>query len=126
VSDELRIDRWLWAVRIFKTRTQAINACRAGHVKINGISVKPSHQVKVGEVISVQIGELNKTIRVTGLLSQRVGAQVAKQYVEDLTPPEEYAKLKEKRESTPIFIPPGYGRPTKRDRRLMRKFGLID
>lgn len=124
--DGVRIDRWLWSVRVFKTRTQAIEACRAGHVKINGVSIKPSHQVKIGEIISVQIGELNKTLRVTGLLSQRVGAKIAKQFVEDLTPPEEYEKLKTKKESLPIFIPPGYGRPTKRDRRLMRKFGLIE
>jgi ribosome-associated heat shock protein Hsp15 len=125
VAEETRIDKWLWAVRIFKTRSQAIEACKAGHIKINGVSVKPSHQVKIGEVVIIQRGELARTIKVIGIISQRVSAKVAAQYVEDLTPPEEYQKLKEKRQSMPYYFEPGYGRPTKRDRRMMKKYGLL-
>ncbi|MGB9602512.1 MAG: RNA-binding S4 domain-containing protein [Verrucomicrobiia bacterium] len=125
MAEETRIDKWLWAVRIFKTRSQAIEACKAGHIKINGVSVKPSHQVKIGEVVIIQRGELARTIKVIGIISQRVSAKVAAQYVEDLTPPEEYQKLKEKRQSMPYYFEPGYGRPTKRDRRMMKKYGLL-
>jgi ribosome-associated heat shock protein Hsp15 len=125
VIEDVRLDKWLWAVRAFKTRSQAIEACKAGHIKINGISVKPSHQVKIGEVINIQKAELTKTYKVLGIIGQRVGAQVAIQYVEDLTPPEEYEKLKEHRQTAPFYFDPGFGRPTKRNRRMMKKFGLI-
>lgn len=125
MDEDIRIDKWLWAVRIFKTRTQATDACKAGHIKINGVSVKPSHQVKIGETITIQKGEFTRTIKVLGIIEQRVGAKVALQYAEDLTPPEEYEKLKEKKKTVPYYFDRGYGRPTKRDRRIMKKFGLI-
>jgi len=125
VEQETRIDKWLWAVRLFKTRSQAIDACKAGHIKINGVSIKPSHCVKAGEVITIQRSELTKTVKVLGIIDKRVGAKVAIQYLEDLTPPEEYKKLKEKRESMPFYFEPGYGRPTKKDRRMMKKYGLL-
>lgn len=124
-NKDVRIDRWLWAVRIFKSRSLATEACRAGHIKIDGKSVKPSHSVKIGEIVTVQIGELTKTLKVKGLLEQRVGAKIAVNYVEDITPPEEYEKLKKKRETMPYYREPGLGRPTKRERRLMKKYGLI-
>ena len=113
----VRIDKWLWAVRVFKTRSQASEACRAGHVKIGGQHVKPSRSAKIGETITAQVGQLNRTVKVLGLLEQRVSAKVAAQFMEDLTPPEEYQKRHE--EQAPVaFRPKGSGRPTKKDRRL--------
>ena len=125
VIDDVRLDKWLWAVRVFKTRSQAIESCKAGHIKINGISVKPSHKVKIGEVMTVQKGELTKTYKVLSIIEQRVSAKVAIQFVEDLTPTEEYEKLKEIKQTMPFYFDPGFGRPTKRNRRMMKKFGLI-
>ena len=75
--------------------------------------------------MTVQKGELTKTYKVLGLIEQRVSAKVATQFVEDLTPPEEYEKLKERKQTMPFYFDPGFGRPTKRNRRMMKKFGLI-
>ena len=114
----VRIDKWLWAARVYKTRGLAAEACRAGHVTINGQRVKPSHSVKLGEILSVQAGSITKTFRVLGLLDKRVGAPLAKDYAEDITPPSEYEKLKAER-AQPCFRYEGLGRPTKKDRREM-------
>lgn len=115
----VRIDKWLWAVRLLKTRTLASNACRAGHVKVGGQNIKPARNVRLDEIISVRIGAITKTVRVTGLLEHRIGATLASQYYEDQTPKAEYEKLKgEKRQ--PLFASQkGYGRPTKKDRRAI-------
>ena len=113
---EIRIDKWLWMVRIFKTRSLATEACNAGKVKINGNNVKPSKDVKTNEIYNIKIGQLDKTVQVIGTPKNRVGAQLVPQYYTDLTPQEEYDRVKmlntsfERREH-------GVGRPTKRDRR---------
>ena len=117
----IRLDKWLWAVRIYKTRSRAIEACRSGHVKIDGQSAKPAHEVRVDEVLTAQVGEITRTIRVLGLLDRRVGAAVARQYMADLTPAAEYAKAREPNFRPPIFRPKGLGRPTKKDRRAQEK-----
>jgi ribosome-associated heat shock protein Hsp15 len=117
---EVRIDKWLWAVRFFKTRSLAITACRAGHVKLNGENVKPSHTVKIGQVFSVQNAELTRTVKVIGLLDKRVGAKLVANYMEDLTPAAEYLRAAEDR-----LLPKaprrekGTGRPTKKERRQL-------
>jgi ribosome-associated heat shock protein Hsp15 len=116
---EVRIDKWLWATRVFKTRSLAIAACKAGHVKIAGQRIKPARTVRIGQTITVQLGELTRTVKVLGLLENRVGAALAKQCQEDLTPAVEYEKLKTQR-VPPLFArPKGLGRPTKKERRLL-------
>jgi ribosome-associated heat shock protein Hsp15 len=117
----LRIDKWLWAVRIFKTRNQAADACKAGKVKIGGSSVKPSREIKINDIITVQIGALTKTIKVTGIIKNRVSAKLAVDYIEDLTPEEEYEKLKLMKEVNFERRDSGIGRPTKKERRIITK-----
>lgn len=114
---EVRIDKWLWAVRIYKTRNQAAEACKAGKVKIEGNSIKPSRDVKVGEIITVSMPPFTKTYQVLGLLGNRVSAPLAKDYALDLTPPEEIDRVRMMRELNFERRDFGMGRPTKRDRR---------
>lgn len=114
---EVRIDKWLWSVRFYKTRNLAIDACKAGKVKIDSNSVKPSRTVKEGDVISLSQGPLNKTIRVKQLLHNRVSAKLVADYVEDLTPPEEYERIEFMKEFNAERRERGIGRPTKKDRR---------
>ena len=116
---QVRLDKWLWAVRVFKTRSLAADACRAGHVKIGGQPVKPAHGVKVGEIITAQVGPITRTVKALGLIEQRVCAKTAALYMEDLTPPEEYKKRREPEAAPLVVWPKGQGRPTKKDRRLL-------
>ena len=111
-----RIDKWLWAVRAFKTRSQATNACRAGKVKVDDQPVKPSREVKTDMLISVQTGPVKRQLRVTALLHNRVGAKLVPEYMEDLTPADEYQKLELIRQNNQ-FRQRGKGRPTKKERR---------
>jgi ribosome-associated heat shock protein Hsp15 len=120
-ENPLRIDKYLWAVRIFKTRSLATQACNGRKVKIEGVSVKPSRHVKLGEVFTVQQRYITRTYRVLGLLEKRVSAKAIPAYLEDLTPAEEIEKLKMER-FAPVSRFRGTGRPTKRERRLMEKF----
>lgn len=119
--ESVRIDKWLWAVRLFKSRSLATNACNAGHVKIGGQSVKPSRDVHIGEVIGALAGRVQRTVKVLALLEQRVGANVLSQYLEDLTPPEEYARARADHEAAMIVFPKGWGRPTKKQRRQLEE-----
>ena len=118
-TGSIRIDKWLWAVRIFKTRSMATDACRAGKVRMGGQSVKPSREIKLQEEISVQMGVYIKTVKVLGLIHNRVSAQLVPQFMEDLTPEAEYEKLKIQHEIKTEFRPRGLGRPTKKQRRLI-------
>jgi ribosome-associated heat shock protein Hsp15 len=119
---EIRIDKWLWAVRIYKTRTQAAEACRGGHVEISGDKAKASRIVKIGDEIVIRASEMTRTVKITGLLDRRVGPKLVSTFMEDLTPPAEYEKAKERRsESGPVPIK-GFGRPTKKDRRALKSF----
>lgn len=113
----VRLDKWLWAVRLYKSRSLATAACTAGHVKIGGASVKPAREVRVNEIVSVRTGDFQRTVRVVGLLDQRVGAKVVPQYLEDLTPPEEFARARTGRAAPLVQFPKGWGRPTKKQRR---------
>lgn len=94
---EVRIDKWLWAVRLFKTRTLASEACRGGHVKIGDASVKSSRMVRIGEVITARAGDITRTVKVTGLLERRVGPKLVANYFEDQTPAAEYLRAAEAR-----------------------------
>lgn len=119
--DPPRLDKWLWAVRLYKTRSLATEAIRGGHVELEGQAVKPSRDVKIGDVYTLRQGPLTKTIKALALLEKRVGPKLAANYVEDLTPASEYLKVLQARESAPIKRDPGAGRPTKRDRRALEK-----
>lgn len=117
--DSIRIDKWLWAVRLFKTRTIAGDACKMGKVRINGQRIKPAREIKVGEEISVTQGAFQKTVRVVKVIKNRVGAPLAVECYNDLTPQEEYDKLEVVRRMNSEFRPKGEGRPTKRNRRMI-------
>lgn len=112
-----RIDKYLWAVRLFKTRSLASEACRAGRVKMNDQVLKASHEVKAGEVYTIAVDHIHKTIQVKALLSNRVGAQLVENYMADLTPEEEYSRQTSIRQGGFEIRDRGVGRPTKRDRR---------
>ncbi|MBD1420331.1 RNA-binding S4 domain-containing protein [Sphingobacterium chuzhouense] len=117
VTEKLRIDKYLWAIRIFKTRSLATEACKAGRVKLNGQNVKPSYVVKVGETYSIQKGIERKVIHVIGLLERRVDAKTAVQFYEDHTPVEETYAYKSAFHAPVLKRDRGTGRPTKKDRR---------
>jgi ribosome-associated heat shock protein Hsp15 len=117
----VRVDKWLWAVRVYKTRSQAGAACKAGKVKIDGISVKPSREIRVDEEITVQQSGFLKTIKVKGLLNNRVSAKLAVDYVEDLTTPEELEKRKMMKDLNYEYRQRGLGRPTKKQRRIIER-----
>lgn len=119
----VRMDKWLWSVRLFKSRSLAAAACAAGKVKVGEQMVKASRSVKLGEVITAITGEMTRTVKVTGLLEKRVGARLVDQFMEDLTPASEFEKPREKNFLIPIFHrPKGSGRPTKKERRSMKPF----
>lgn len=120
-----RIDKWLWAVRLFKTRSQATEACRAGKVKISDQPVKASRDVREGDIINIYMGIITKTVRVKSLLGNRVAAKLVENYLEDLTPAGEYEKIEVRREMKQGIRPRGYGRPTKKERRDMENSGLM-
>ncbi len=120
-TGSIRIDKWLWAVRVYKTRTLASDACKAGKVRINGQSVKPSREIRLQDEIAISLGVCTKTVKVLGLIHNRVSAAMVPQYMADLTPDSEYEKLKMQHEIKTEFRPRGIGRPTKKQRRLIDK-----
>jgi len=113
----LRIDKWLWAVRIYKTRSDAAEACRTNRVTVNGSAAKPSREVKTGDTVAVRKSPVNYSYRVLGLPNSRQGAKLIEQYVEDITPQEELDKLNIPRETLFVSRERGTGRPTKKERR---------
>jgi ribosome-associated heat shock protein Hsp15 len=118
--DDARVDRWVWSVRLAKTRSSAAAACRAGHVKVNGKSVKPAQPVRVGDQVRVRQGERERIVVVSHIIDKRVGAAAAAECYIDKSPPppprEEVAQV--------AVRPRGAGRPTKRERRsIERLFG---
>lgn len=116
MEGSVRIDKWLWMVRLFKTRSMATDACNAGKIKMNGTNLKPSKNIKENEIYVVHIGQLEKTVQVLDSPKSRVGAPLVPQYYTDLTPQEEYERVKMLHMRFE-FREHGEGRPTKRDRR---------
>ena len=112
-----RIDKYLWAIRAFKTRTDATDACKGGKVKIAGVNAKPSKEVKAGDVIQVKKGTVTFTYKVLQPLERRVGAKLVPEYALNLTPESEFEKLRAPVETFFITRDRGAGRPTKKDRR---------
>jgi ribosome-associated heat shock protein Hsp15 len=117
VKEKLRIDKYLWAIRMFKTRTLASDACKAGRVKWEGQNIKPAHEVKLGEVYQISKGPDKKIVKVTGLLESRVDAKTAVNFYEDITPVEQTPAFKSMFQAPLLKRDRGTGRPTKRDRR---------
>lgn len=122
--DKVRIDKWLWAVRIFKSRTQATDACAGGKITLNGSNAKPSQNVQRGDQIGVKKDGFNLTYRVVDLLEKRVGAELAAPCYENLTPVDELNKFKDWYMANQVgeFREKGSGRPTKRQRRDIDQF----
>ncbi|HON21091.1 MAG TPA: RNA-binding S4 domain-containing protein [Bacteroidales bacterium] len=118
MSDKMRIDKWLWMVRVFKTRTVANEACNAGKVKIDGVNCKASREIKKNVEIQIRIGQLLKTIQVVDFPKNRLPAKLVSDYYIDLTPQEEYDRIRFLR-SQAVVREHGLGRPTKRDRRQL-------
>jgi ribosome-associated heat shock protein Hsp15 len=119
----MRLDQYLWAVRVFKTRALAVDAIKAGHVTISGQPCKPAREVHAGDLIVARSAHITRTLRFLATPPSRVGAKLVAQFAEDLTPPEEYARRREPNFIPPMFREPGSGRPTKRDRREIERLG---
>lgn len=117
--EDVRIDKYLWAIRVYKTRSEATDACKGGKVRLNGGDVKPSKAVKPGDVIVARKGVVAYTYRVIALIDKRQGAKLVPNYAENLTPAEELAKLRAPVETFFLKRDRGAGRPTKKDRRQM-------
>ena len=120
----MRLDQWLWAVRIYKTRTIAADAIKGGLVKVAGEAAKPAREVKPGEMITARVNQMTRTVVVLDSPKSRVGAKLVPQFMEDRTPPEEYQRRREANLLPPGFRPQGTGRPTKRERREIDGFDL--
>ena len=120
--EEARIDKWLWAARIFKTRSIAVDACKNGRVTIEGVCVKPSRMVKVGETVSVRKPPITYSFRILKTIEMRVGAKLLPEIYENVTAPEPYELLEMTRISGFVDRARGTGRPTKKDRRSLDAF----
>ena len=117
--DAVRIDKFLWAIRVYKTRTDATDACKGGKVTVGGADVKPAREVKAGDVITVRKGPILYTYKVLAPLEKRVGAKDVPRFAENLTPQSELDKLHAPVETFFIRRDRGTGRPTKKERRDM-------
>lgn len=114
-----RLDKWLWAVRVYKTRSLATDACRAGSVEVNAMPAKPARDVRPGEQITVHQGLVKRTLEVVGMPASRVGAKLVPTYCNETTPPAEFEKARSQPVQQLLAREKGSGRPTKRDRRLL-------
>lgn len=119
---EARIDKWLWAVRIFKTRTIAAEACKKGRITINGSQIKPSRMIKPGEVIQVRKSPITYSFKVLQAIEKRVGAKLVPEVMENVTTPDQYELLELSKISGFVDRARGTGRPTKKDRRSLDEF----
>ena len=122
MAAEARIDKWLWAARIFKTRSIAADACKNGRVTKNGVNIKQSHIVKVGETISVRKSPITYSFKILDAIEQRVGAKLIPGVYENVTPKEQYELLEMSRISGFVDRARGTGRPTKKERRSLDAF----
>lgn len=122
MKNEARIDKWLWAARIYKTRTLAAEACKNGRISINGARAKAARSLKVGDEVSVRKAPITYSFRVLQAIEKRVGARLLPEILENITPAEQYELLEMSRISGFIDRAKGTGRPTKKDRRAMDEF----
>ncbi|MGC9343855.1 MAG: RNA-binding S4 domain-containing protein [Bacteroidales bacterium] len=119
-TPDIRADKFIWAVRLYKTRSLSADACKKGRIQIDDVEIKPSRSIKVGDVISVKKPPVNYSYRVIGIPKNRVSAKLVENFIEDLTPAEELEKL-ELGDSFFIKRDRGAGRPTKKERRIIDK-----
>ena len=122
MAETARIDKWLWAARIFKTRSIASDACKNGGVTIGGVNMKPSRSVKVGDVVSVKKPPITYSFKVLKTIEQRVGAKLLPEIYENVTDPKQYELLEMSRISGFVDRARGTGRPTKKERRALDAF----
>jgi ribosome-associated heat shock protein Hsp15 len=122
MGGDVRIDKWLWAVRIYKTRSLATESCRKGHVSIGNLPVKPSRAVHIGEVVKVRKSPIVRSFKVLGMAEKRMSAKLTEDFLEDVTPPEELELQEMQKNMRWITRDPGTGRPTKKDRRELDDF----
>ena len=122
MTDVARIDKWLWAARIFKTRSIAADACKNGRVTISGTNVKPSHSIKVGEIINVKKPPITYSFKVLQTIEKRVGAKLIPEVYKNVTDAKQYELLEMSRISGFVDRARGTGRPTKKDRRQLDAF----
>ena len=122
MADTARIDKWLWAARIFKTRSIASDACKNGRVTIGGVDMKPSCTIKVGDVINVKKPPITYSFKVLKTIEQRVGAKLLPEIYENVTDPKQYELLEMSRISGFVDRARGTGRPTKKERRALDAF----
>lgn len=119
---EIRVDKYLWAMRIYKTRSIATDACKCGRVKMNGVEIKPSRAFHVGDVFTVRKGPITYTYRILQLASNRLGVKMVPEYLQDITPKEQLELLELARYAAQSGRDRGTGRPTKKDRRDIEQF----
>lgn len=117
--EETRIDKWLWDVRLYKTRSQASDACHKGHILIDDMPVKASRTIKVGEIVEVKKNPVLYRYKILGIPSSRVSAKIVPELLEDMTPEQEILKIDLMRADINGRRDPGAGRPTKKDRRML-------
>lgn len=122
MSETARIDKWLWAARIFKTRSIAVDAIKNGRVSMNGVNVKPSRPIKVGETVDVKKPPITYSFKVLKTIEQRVGAKLIPEIYENVTDPKQYELLEMSRISGFVDRARGTGRPTKKERRALDSF----
>jgi len=122
MANEARVDKWLWAARIFKTRSIAAAACKNGRVTVDGVNVKPAHIVKAGEIVSVRKPPVTYSFKILQTIEQRVGAKLVQQVYENVTAPDQYELLEMNRISGFVNRARGTGRPTKKERRSLDSF----
>lgn len=121
-ENEVRIDKWLWATRIFKTRTIAVEACKKGRVSIQNVPVKASRMIKIGEVIQVRKPPVTFSFKVLALTEKRMGAKLVPEFLENVTAPDQYEILELSRINGFVNRAKGLGRPTKKEGRELQKF----
>lgn len=120
--NEARIDKWMWAVRIFKTRTIAAEACKKGRISINGAQAKAARMVKPGDIVQVRKPPVTYSFKVLQTIEKRVGAKLVAEMMENVTTPDQYELLEMSRVSGFVNRAKGTGRPTKKDRRSLEEF----
>ncbi|NOR75542.1 MAG: RNA-binding S4 domain-containing protein [Draconibacterium sp.] len=122
MTESVRVDKWLWAVRIFKTRSMATEACKKGHVSIGDSTLKPSRMVQIGDTVQVRKSPITKSLKILALAEKRMSAKLILDFVEDVTPAEEIELLEMQKNMRWIARDRGTGRPTKKDRRELDDF----
>ena len=122
MAEQARIDKWLWAVRIYKTRSIAAEACKKGHISIGDRTAKPAHNVRVGDIVNVKKAPVTYSFKVLQCAEHRVGAKLVPELMENVTPQEQYELLEMSRMSGFVGRARGTGRPTKKERRDLDMF----